>query len=87
VLLLDEPTAGMEANARRQMVGLVRRVCDENRLTLLFCEHDMESVFSIADRITVLHQGVILAEGSPEEVRRSEPVRATYLGRQHAAAP
>jgi branched-chain amino acid transport system ATP-binding protein len=86
LLLLDEPTAGMEAGARREIVGLIRRLCAEHDLTLLFCEHDFEAVFNIADWITVFHQGAILAEGTPEEVRQNETVRTIYLGAQHGAA-
>jgi len=80
LLLLDEPTAGMEATARRDIVALVKRLCEEHALTLLFCEHDMDAVFSIADRITVLHQGQVLTEGTPEEVRNNQQVRTLYLG-------
>ena len=80
LLLLDEPTAGMEAKARRDIVALVKRLCEEHALTLLFCEHDMDSVFSIADRITVMHQGRVLTEGTPGEVRNNEEVRTLYLG-------
>ncbi len=86
VLLLDEPTAGMESRTRHEMVDLVRRICTERRLTLLFCEHDMDAVFSIADVITVMHQGQVLAEGSPDEVRRNAEVRAIYLGSRHGSA-
>lgn len=86
LLLLDEPTAGMEAQARRDIVALIRRLCDERKLTLLFCEHDMESVFSIAETITVLHQGRIVLEGPPDVVRADEMVRSIYLGTQHGAA-
>jgi branched-chain amino acid transport system ATP-binding protein len=80
ILLLDEPTAGMEAGARRAIVDLVKRLCAAHRLTLLFCEHDMDAVFSIADRITVLHQGRVLTEGTPDAVRHNEEVRTIYLG-------
>jgi branched-chain amino acid transport system ATP-binding protein len=80
LLLLDEPTAGVESGTRRAIVELIKRLCAEHGLTLLFCEHDMEAVFNIADRITVLHQGAILAEGTPDEVPRNEAVRAIYLG-------
>jgi len=83
LLLLDEPTAGMAVEERHEIVDLVRRLCIEQRLTLLFCEHDLESVFSIADRITVLHQGRILAEGAPEEIRGNDEIRAVYLGSKH----
>jgi ABC-type branched-subunit amino acid transport system ATPase component len=86
VLLLDEPTAGMESRTRHDMVDLVRRICTERRLTLLFCEHDMDAVFSIADVITVMHQGQVLAEGSPDAVRRNAEVRAIYLGSRHGSA-
>jgi branched-chain amino acid transport system ATP-binding protein len=87
VLLLDEPTAGMEAGTRREMVALVRRICSDRGLTLLFCEHDMDAVFSIADSITVLHQGRVLTEGAPEDVRRDPQVRSIYLGSRHGAEP
>jgi len=80
LLLLDEPTAGMESAARRDIVVLVRRLCEEHDLTLLFCEHDMDSVFSIADRIIVLHQGRVLTEGAPADVRNNGEVRSLYLG-------
>lgn len=83
LLLLDEPTAGMEARARRDIVALIRRLCHERALTLLFCEHDMESVFSIAETITVLHQGRIVLEGAPDIVRSDQMVRSIYLGTQH----
>jgi branched-chain amino acid transport system ATP-binding protein len=87
LLLLDEPTAGMESRTRRQMVDLVLRICTQRELTLLFCEHDMDAVFSIADSITVMHQGQVLVEGSPSEVRGSAEVRAVYLGRGHQHEP
>jgi branched-chain amino acid transport system ATP-binding protein len=83
LLLLDEPTAGMESRTRRGMVDLILRLCAERELTLLFCEHDMDAVFSIADVITVMHQGQVLVEGAPAEVRRSAEVRAIYLGGRH----
>lgn len=80
LLLLDEPTAGVETNTRREIVDLVKRLCAEHSMTLLFCEHDMEAVFAIADRITVLHQGAVVAEGVPDEIRGNQMVRAIYLG-------
>jgi branched-chain amino acid transport system ATP-binding protein len=80
LLLLDEPTAGVESGTRRAIVDLIKRLCAEHGLTLLFCEHDMEAVFNIADRVTVLHQGAVLVEGAAAEVRRNEAVRAIYLG-------
>lgn len=80
LLLLDEPTAGMDGQTRRDIVDLVKRLCAARRLTLLFCEHDMDAVFSIADTITVLHQGRVLTEGPPAEVRNNALVREVYLG-------
>jgi ABC-type branched-subunit amino acid transport system ATPase component len=59
---------------------LVRRIADERRLTVLFCEHDMEVVFGTADRLLVMHQGRSLAEGTPDEVRSDPEVQRVYLG-------
>jgi branched-chain amino acid transport system ATP-binding protein len=80
LLLLDEPTAGMSAAETRATIRLIERIARERSLTLLFTEHDMEVVFSIAQRITVLHQGQVIADGTPEEVRRHPEVRRVYLG-------
>ncbi|MDP2702233.1 MAG: ABC transporter ATP-binding protein, partial [Candidatus Rokubacteria bacterium] len=75
ILLLDEPTAGMSAQETRESIRLIERIARERGLTLLFTEHDMEVVFAIAHRITVLHQGEVIADGTPEEVRRHPEVR------------
>ena len=80
ILLLDEPTAGMSAQETRESIRLIERIARERGLTLLFTEHDMEVVFAIAQRITVLHQGEVIADGTPEEVRRHPEVRRVYLG-------
>jgi branched-chain amino acid transport system ATP-binding protein len=80
VLLLDEPTAGMSANETHETIRLLERIADERELTLLFTEHDMEVVFSIAQKIAVLHQGRIIAEGRPQDVRSDPEVRRVYLG-------
>jgi branched-chain amino acid transport system ATP-binding protein len=80
VLLLDEPTAGMSASETRETIRLVERIARERGLTLLFTEHDMEVVFSIAQKITVLHQGRVIADGSPADVRADAEVRRVYLG-------
>ena len=80
LLLLDEPTAGMGDTETEHMVDLVRRLHDERKLSILFIEHDMSIVFGIAQRITVLDQGRVLAEGSSDEISRNDAVRAAYLG-------
>ena len=80
VLLLDEPTAGMSASETRETMDLLQRIAGERGLTLLFTEHDMEVVFAIAEKIAVLHQGRLLAEGTPSEMRGDPEVRRVYLG-------
>jgi branched-chain amino acid transport system ATP-binding protein len=80
VLLLDEPTSGMSPQETAGTIALVGRIVRDRGLTLLFTEHDMDVVFSIAEHITVLHQGAILAEGTPEEVQKNEDVQRIYLG-------
>jgi branched-chain amino acid transport system ATP-binding protein len=83
ILLLDEPTAGMSATETRDSIHLIERIARERHLTLLFTEHDMQVVFSISQRITVLHQGRVIADGAPDEVRRDPEVRRVYLGEAH----
>ncbi len=80
ILLLDEPTAGMSAQETHESIALLARIAKERSLTLLFTEHDMDVVFSISHKIAVLHQGTIIATGSPDEVRNNEEVRRVYLG-------
>ena len=80
LLLLDEPTAGISPAETKQAVGLIKRIATENELTVLFVEHDMEVVFGIADWITVLHHGAVLADGPPDEIRANPAVQAAYLG-------
>jgi branched-chain amino acid transport system ATP-binding protein len=80
ILLLDEPTAGMSAVETRETIRLLERIAAQRSLTLLFTEHDMEVVFSIAQKIAVLHQGRLIAEGRPEAVQQNADVRRVYLG-------
>jgi len=80
LLLLDEPTAGMSTQETHQTMELIGKITQEKGLTLLFTEHDMEVVFSVSQRIMVLHQGRLIAEGPPEEVRRNLEVQKVYLG-------
>jgi branched-chain amino acid transport system ATP-binding protein len=78
LLLLDEPTAGMSPEETEETVELIRELCRGR--TVVLVEHKMRLVMRISDRITVLHQGQVLAEGTPEEIRGNEAVRQTYLG-------
>jgi branched-chain amino acid transport system ATP-binding protein len=80
LLLLDEPTCGMSPEETESIMAIVKRLVEEKGLTILFTEHDMAVVFGIARRISVLHQGTLIAEGTPEEVRASEEVQKVYLG-------
>jgi branched-chain amino acid transport system ATP-binding protein len=82
ILLLDEPTAGMSASETHETMALIGRIARERKLTLLFTEHDMAVVFSIARRIAVMHQGRLIAHGDPEAVRADAEVRRVYLGDQ-----
>jgi ABC-type branched-subunit amino acid transport system ATPase component/ABC-type branched-subunit amino acid transport system permease subunit len=92
MILLDEPTAGMSAFETRHAMELVRRIAAERHLTLLFCEHDMSVVFGTARTVTVMHQGRVLVQGTPDQVRANPEVQAIYLGEldmddQQEAAP
>jgi branched-chain amino acid transport system ATP-binding protein len=77
-LLLDEPTAGMNRAEAARTIELIRETTAGR--TLLMVEHDMDAVFAIADRISVLVQGRIIASGTPAAIRADETVRAAYLG-------
>lgn len=78
LVILDEPAAGLSAAETRDITALIRRTMDDK--TLVFIEHDMEVVFALADRISVLHYGNILVQGSPAEIRANDEVRRVYLG-------
>ncbi len=78
LLLLDEPLAGIAAGEAAAMIGLLRRL--RARCALLLVEHDMDAVFALADRVTVLAEGQVIASGSPPEVAADETVRRVYLG-------
>jgi branched-chain amino acid transport system ATP-binding protein len=81
LLLLDEPTAGMGDQETFDIARLVRRLHKQEGLTIMLIEHDMRVVFNLADRIMVLAEGRVLAEGSPDEIAGSEAVQAAYLGK------
>ena len=82
LLLLDEPMAGLGATESQRMVALLKELRKE--VTIVLVEHDMEAVFALADRITVLVYGRVIACGNPDEIRNNEEVRRAYLGDQHA---
>jgi branched-chain amino acid transport system ATP-binding protein len=85
LLLLDEPTSGMPPDEARRMMNLIQKI--SKGLTILLIEHHMAVVMSISDKITVLHQGSVIAEGKPEEVQKNERVKRAYLGGfEHASS-
>jgi branched-chain amino acid transport system ATP-binding protein len=80
LLILDEPTAGMAPDETSRCIELIKRLCEERGLTILFCEHDMDIVFGITNRIMVMVRGNSIIQGACDEVRRNEAVQAAYLG-------
>ena len=86
LLLMDEPTAGMAAAEHGALMDLVERIARERKVAVLFTEHDMDVVFGHADRVLVLAEGKLLAQGMPDEIRAHPQVRAVYLGEEAADA-
>ena len=84
LLMLDEPTAGMGDQETYEIARLIRRLHRREGLTIMLIEHDMRVVFNLADRIMVLAEGRVLAEGSPQEIADSDKVQAAYLGKAAA---
>jgi branched-chain amino acid transport system ATP-binding protein len=80
VLLMDEPTAGMAPRSRARLMQVASDLVKRDRIAVLFTEHDMDIVFGFADRVIVLDDGKIIAEGSPAEVRANARVQEVYLG-------
>ena len=84
VLILDEPTQGLAAGEIDDFVALIRALVPQTSVLLI--EHNMEVVMGLADRITVLNHGQVLARGTPAEIRANGAVQSAYLGGDHAAA-
>ncbi|RJQ87349.1 MAG: ABC transporter ATP-binding protein [Desulfobacteraceae bacterium] len=85
LLFLDEPTAGMNPVERVRILDNIRRLSKNKQTTFVIVEHDMDVVFSLSERIIVLHQGEIIGDGTTEEVRNNPRVREVYLGQEVAA--
>jgi branched-chain amino acid transport system ATP-binding protein len=81
LLLLDEPTAGMGHQETYNMARLIRKLHKRQNLTIILIEHDMRVIFNLADRITVLAEGSVLDEGTPDQIAASDLVQAAYLGK------
>lgn len=82
LLFLDEPTAGMNPVERVRVLENIRRLSIDKESTFVIVEHDMDIVFTLSDRIVVLHRGQILADGTPDEIKQNQDVRKVYLGEE-----
>ena len=82
LLFLDEPTAGMNPRERARLLDSIRALAREGRTTFVLVEHDMDVVFSLSDRVVVLHRGELLCDGPPDHVRADAKVREVYLGQE-----
>ena len=84
LLFLDEPTSGVGTREKAPIMDIVTSIVRSQNITAVVIEHDMDIVFKYSDRIVVMHQGKILADGSPDEIRRNEAVTTTLIGTAHA---
>ena len=84
LIMLDEPTAGLNSEDTRKAIEMIRRVTRGK--TLVMVEHDMDAVFSLANRISVIYYGRVLASGTPDEIRHNDDVKRAYLGRKSSVA-
>jgi branched-chain amino acid transport system ATP-binding protein len=87
LLFLDEPTAGMNPHERARLLASIRALAREGRTTFVVVEHDMDVVFSLSERVVVLHRGEVLCDGPPDRVRADAKVREVYLGQEVHAEP
>jgi len=83
--LLDEPTAGMNPVERTRTLRNIKELAQTGDVTFVIVEHDMDVVFSLSDRVIVLHRGEIIGDGSPDEIKKNPQVREVYLGEEVAA--
>lgn len=86
VLLLDEPTAGMASEQVPMLMEIIRKIMESTGKTIILVEHNMNIVMNISDRITVMHQGQVLAEGTPAEIRENPAVQQAYLGESYTGS-
>ncbi|TMB15361.1 MAG: ABC transporter ATP-binding protein [Deltaproteobacteria bacterium] len=84
LLFLDEPTSGVSTREKAPIMDVISSIVRSHRITAVVIEHDMDIIFKYSDRIVVMHQGVILASGSPEEIRSNESVKDAVFGPTHA---
>jgi branched-chain amino acid transport system ATP-binding protein len=85
LLFLDEPTSGVSTREKAPIMDVVTAIVRSGRITAVVIEHDMDIVFRYSDRIVAMHQGAILADGTPDEIRHNEAVTANLLGTGHDA--
>jgi branched-chain amino acid transport system ATP-binding protein len=84
LLFLDEPTSGVSTREKAPIMDIITAIVRSGRITAVIIEHDMDVVFKYSDRIVVMHQGTILADGTPDQIRVNEQVTTTLLGADHA---
>ncbi len=84
LLFLDEPTSGVSTREKAPIMDIISGIVRSNRITAVVIEHDMDIIFRYSDRIVVMHQGKVLASGSPEEIRANESVKDAVFGPTHA---
>jgi branched-chain amino acid transport system ATP-binding protein len=86
LLFLDEPTSGVSTREKAPIMDIITRIVRSEQITAVIIEHDMDVVFKYSDRIVVMHQGTILADGTPDQIRRNDQVTTTLLGSPAASA-